>query len=97
MKYIILFYIIYLISKIEYIYSEKSYLRFRNSLLRIYIANDKEKILNEYGFKIINKSKNKIDEYYQRAISKYHDINLFYNNLSPEEREFIDAILSLCY
>jgi hypothetical protein len=97
MKYIILFYIIYLILKINYTYSEKSYLRFRNSLLATCIVNDKEKIRNEYGFKIINKSKNKMDEYYQRAISKIHDINLFYHSLSPEEREFIDTIISLCY
>jgi hypothetical protein len=79
-------------------YSEKAHiLRFRNSLLRVYIAADKKKIISEYSNKIAIKTKNKTIDYYNKILSKYYDINLFYNMLSEEEKELIEAIISLCY
>ena len=71
---------------------EHTYLRFRNSFLRIYISSDKNRIslINDYSHKIFKKIKNKIT-------NKYYDLNLFYNNLSDEEKELIEFIISLCY
>lgn len=88
--YLVLFYLI--IFNNFYANGEKSYLRFRNSILRIYIASDKNRfhIINDYSKKIIQKIKNKVTD-------KYYDLNLFYNSLSDEEKEFIDFIISLCY
>jgi hypothetical protein len=60
--------------------------RFRNTLLRIYVASDKKYIINEYKNKLVNK-----------ILSKYDDFNLFYNKLSEEEKDLINAILILCY
>ena len=95
MKYIVLFYIIYLFFEIKYIHSEKSYLRFRNSLLRIYIENDKETIPNDYDFKIINKNKNNIHVSCQSTLSKHYDINLIYNSLIKPENDFVYAVMLL--
>ena len=88
--YLVLFYLI--IFNNFYANGEKTYLRFRNSILRIYIASDKNRfhIINDYSKKIIQKIKNKVT-------NKYYDLNLFYNSLSDEEKEFIDFIISLCY
>ena len=80
------------------IVSEKSYnLRFRNTFLRIYISTDKKKLVNEYSNKISIKTKTKATNYYNKVLSKYHDVNLFYNTLTDEEKTIIEAILSLCY
>ena len=69
------------------IVSQKTFkLRIRNSLLRLYIASDKKYIINECKNKLIDK-----------IISKYNDINLLYNSLTSEEKEFIQAIITLCY
>lgn len=80
-----------------FVTAEKSYLRLRNSLLRVYIANDKKYILNEYGNKISKKTNNMIHNCYQILVSKYHDINLQYYTLTEEEKELIEFIISLCY
>jgi len=78
--------------------SKKAYnLRFRNTLLRVYIASDKKKVISEYSNKIAVKTKIKTIDYYNKILSKYHDLNLFYNMLSDEEKELIEAIISLCY
>jgi hypothetical protein len=78
--------------------ADNSYsLRMRNSLLRIYIASDKKQIIKEYSNKIINKSKIKFDILYNKIISKFHDINISYYNLSQEEKELLDFIISLNY
>jgi hypothetical protein len=97
MKCIVLFYIIYLILQIKYVYSEQSYLRFRNSFLRIYIANNRKEKISEYTHKIYEKTKNKLYGFHQYTITKYYDMNLFYNTLTDDERDLIDAIISLCY
>jgi hypothetical protein len=75
-----------------YANSEKSYLRFRNSLLRIYIASDKNKyeLINKYSNKLVEKIKNKV-------VNKYYDLNILYNNLTEEEKDFVDFIVSLCF
>jgi hypothetical protein len=79
-------------------FADKAYnLRLRNKFLRIYIANDKKKIVNEYSNKIIVKTKSKFNEYYNKLLSKYYDTSLFYNSLTDEEKEIIEAIISLCY
>jgi len=78
--------------------SENLYnLRFRNTLLRIYISTDKKKVANEYSNKIAIKTKTKVTEYYNKIISKYHDMNVFYNTLTDEEKAIVEAIISLCY
>ncbi len=61
-----------------------SKLRFRNTLLRVYIATDKKKVIGEYSDKLVKK-----------VLTKYYDINLFYNTLSREDRDLIEAIVSL--
>ncbi len=75
-----------------FIHSEKCNLRLRNYLLRIYIASNENKIklINEYSKQIVQKTKNKI-------ISKYHQISSFYNNLSDDEKEIINFVVSLLY
>jgi len=79
-------------------YSERAYnLRFRNTLLRVYIATDKKKVIGEYSDKIIKKTKSKTNDYYNKLLTKYNDINLFYNSLTDQEKELIEAIITLCY
>jgi len=78
--------------------SERAYnLRFRNTLLRVYIASDKKKVIGEYSDKIVKKTKSKASDYYNKLLTKYYDINLFYNSLTQEEKELIETIISLCY
>jgi CRISPR/Cas system-associated endonuclease Cas3-HD len=69
----------------------------RNKILRIYIADDKKKLINEYSNKIIIKTKSKVNEFYNKILSKYYDMSLFYNSLTDEEKEIIETIVSLCY
>ena len=69
----------------------------RNKILRIYIANDKKKLINEYSNKIIIKTKSKVNEFYNKLLSKYYDFSLIYNNLTDEEKEIIETIVLLCY
>jgi len=95
MNFLSIFILILYTSKIV---SEKSYnLRFRNTLLRIYISTDKKKVVNEYSNKIAVKTKTKATDYYNKLLSKYHDINLFYNTLTEEEKAIIEAMISLYY
>jgi hypothetical protein len=83
---------------ISKIVSEKSYnLRFRNTLLRIYISTDKKKLVNEYSNKIAVKTKTKATDYYNKVLTKYHDISLCYNTLTDEEKAIIEMIISLCF
>jgi len=90
----IMFLFLYMIN----ISADKTYnLRLRNKFLRIYIASDKKKVINEYSNKIIVKTKSKVNEYYNKLLSKYYDVSLFYNNLTDEEKEILEAIISLCY
>jgi len=78
--------------------ADKTYnLRFRNALLRVYISSDKKKIVNEYSNKIIIKTRTEVNKYYNKLLSKYYDFSLFYNNLTDEEKEILEAIISLCY
>jgi hypothetical protein len=78
--------------------SEKSYnLRFRNTLLRIYISTDKKKVADEYSNKIVVKTKTKATDCYNKVLTKYYDVNIFYNSLTEEEKAIVEAIISLCY
>jgi hypothetical protein len=80
------------------IQSDKSYnLRFRNTLLRIYISANKNEIVKEYSNRVINKTRRKFENCYDKLISIYYDVNLIYINMSDEEREVLDAIITLCY
>jgi len=95
MNFLSIFILILYTSKIV---SEKFYnLRFRNTLLRIYISSDKKKVVNEYSNKIAIKTKTKATDCYNKVLTKYYDVNLFYNTLTEEEKAIIDAIISLCY
>lgn len=79
-------------------FADNSYnLRLRNKILRIYIANDKKKVINEYSNKIIIKTKSKVNVFYNKILSKYYDASLFYNSLTDEEKEIIETIISICY
>jgi hypothetical protein len=75
-----------------YANGEKSYLRFRNSILRIYIASDKNKyiVAKEYSDKIMQKIKTKLTK-------KYYDLYIYYNTLTEEEKTFLDFIISLTF
>lgn len=75
-----------------YANGEKSYLRFRNSILRIYIASDKDKytVTKEYSNKIMQKIKTKLTK-------KYYDLNFYYNTLTEEEKTILDFIISLTF
>jgi hypothetical protein len=78
--------------------ADKSYgLRFRNSLLRLYIASDKKKFINEYSDKIIYKTKTKLNILYNKILSKYHDTNMTYFTLTDEEKELLEFVISLIY
>jgi hypothetical protein len=78
--------------------SERAYnLRFRNTLLRVYIATDKKKVIGEYSDKIVKKTKSKASDYYNKLLMKCYDVNLFYNSLTEEEKELTEAIIALCY
>ena len=59
-------------------------LRFRNTLLRRYIASDKKRMIGEYSDKLVKK-----------VLTKYYDINLFYNTSTREDRDLIESIISL--
>jgi hypothetical protein len=79
--------------------SEQSYFRFRNSFLRIYIANEKTKqlLINEYANKLIEKTKNTINDKYNKLMNKCYNVTYYYNTLTDEEKELIEFIISLCY
>ena len=87
------------LSNIYIIDSEQSYLRFRNSFLRIYIANEKTKqlLINEYANKLIQKTKSTINKKYNKLMNKCYNVNYYYNTLTDEEKELIEFIISLCY
>lgn len=97
MNYFILLSIIYLICKIKYVYSENSYFRFRNSLLRIYIATNKKDKLTEYTHKIFEKTKSKLEDFHQYTTRKCNNFNVFYNSLTDDEKELVNFIITLCY
>lgn len=95
------FYLIFIIvvRNIYIIDSEHTYLRFRNSFLRIYIANEKTKqlLINEYANKLIQKTKNTINDKYNKLMNKCYNVTYYYNTLTDEEKELIEFIISLCY
>ena len=72
-------------------------LRLRNALLRIYIASDKKQLLKDYYKKSLNKTKAIVLRKKESIFSKIYDINMIYNNLTDEEKELLDFIISLCY
>jgi hypothetical protein len=97
---IILFYLnLFIVIKNVFVNGEQSYLRFRNSFLRIYIANEKTKqiLINDYSNKIIQKTKKIISEKYNKLMNKCYNLNYYYNTLTDEEKELIEFIISLCY
>jgi len=96
MNYLILFAIIYLLLQIKYITSEKSFLRFRKLLLkRAYIVSAKKEKIDEYSFKIIENTKNTVENIHDYTVKKCYNINVFYNNLTENEREFMQAVMLL--
>jgi len=72
-------------------------LRVRNVLLRIYIASDKKQILKDYYKKSLNKTKTIVLRKKESIFSKIYEINMIYNNLTDEEKELLEFIISLCY
>lgn len=96
MKHFVLTTIIYLLLQIKYINTEKSFLQFRKTILkRAYIAIDKTEKICDYSYKIITTTKNNVENIHEYAINKYHNINVFYNNLTENEKEFMKAIMLL--
>ncbi len=95
----IIYFILYLfIFHKTIVNSEQSYYRVRNIFLRIYIANEKTRpqIINEYSNKLIQKFKIKAKQVYYKFVNKCYDINMRYCNLTDEEKEFMEFIISLC-
>jgi hypothetical protein len=96
MNYLILFTIIYLLLQIKYVTSEKLFSRFRKVLLkRAYIVSAKKEKIDEYSFKIIENTKNKVENIHDYTVKKCYNINVFYNNLTESEREFMQAVMLL--
>lgn len=71
--------------------------RLRNTMLRIYIASDKKEILKDYYKKLLYKSKAIVLKKKENIVSKIYELNMIYNNLTDEEKDFLEFILSLCY
>jgi hypothetical protein len=62
-----------------------SYIRIRNSFLRVYLGNcEKTKIRN-------------VSRIYHSFINKCYDMQLFYYKLTDEEKDIIETIWSFCY
>ena len=96
MKYLILFIIIYLLSQNKYINAEKSFSRFRNSLLKTScIVSVKKEQLNELSYKKIKNIHYKIVDLHKYTLNKCYNMNVFYNNLTENEREFMVSIMLL--
>lgn len=72
-------------------------LRLRNMMLRIYIASDKKQLLKDYYKKSLYKTKTIVLKKKENFVYKIYELNMMYNNLTDEEKEFLDFILSLCY
>jgi formyltetrahydrofolate synthetase len=58
------------------------------------VSVKKEKI-GEYSFKIIENTKNKVENIHDYTVKKCYNINVFYNNLTENEREFMQAVMLL--
>lgn len=96
MKHFVLFAIIYLLLQIKYVTSEKLFSRFRKVLLkRAYVVTAKKEKIGEYSFKIIENTKNTVENIHDYTVKKCYDIDVFYNNLTENEREFMEAVMLL--
>jgi hypothetical protein len=70
---------------ISIIHVKTSYIKIRNSFLRIYFNNcGKQKIRN-------------ISSIYNLYVSKFYDAHLFYYKLTDEEKDILDAVCSLVF
>ncbi len=84
---------------------DNRYFRIRNSLLRIYIAGNKTKPKQIMGKtkkpKKIEKPKKTekkfTTHFYKKIENKCNEISIFYNNLTDEEKDLIDFIVTLYY
>lgn len=96
MNHLILFTLIYLILQNKYINAEKSFSRFRNSLLKTAcVVSIKKEQLNELSYKMIKNTQYKIVDLHKYSLNKCCNMNIFYNNLTENEREFAQAIMLL--
>ena len=88
--------LIYLVLQNKYINAEKSFLRFRNSLLKTAcVVSVKKEKLNELSYKLIKNTQSKICDLHKYSLIKCYNMNLFYNNLTENEREFMETIMLL--
>lgn len=96
MNHLILFTIIYLLLQNKYINAEKSFSRFRNSLLKTAcIVSIKKEQICEYSYKIIKNTQSKIVDLHKDALNKCCNMNVIYNSLTENEREIAQAIMLL--
>jgi len=96
MNYLILLTIIYLLLQNKYINAEKSFSRFRNSLLKTAcIVSVKKEKLNELSYKIIKNTQSKIVDLHKDTLNKCCNMNVIYNNLNENEKELVQAIMLL--
>jgi len=88
--------LIYLFYKTKYINAENSFSRFRNSLLKTAcIVSVKKEKLNELSYKVIKNTQSKILDLHKDTLNKCCNMNVFYNSLTENEREFLEAIMLL--
>ena len=96
MNHLILFTLIYLILQNKYINAEKSFSRFRNSLLKTAcVVSVKKEQLNELSYKLIKNTQSKIVDLHKDTLNKCCNMNVIYNSLTENEREFVEAIMLL--
>ena len=81
MNYLILLTIIYLLLQNKYINAEKSFSRFRNSLLKTAcIVSVKKEKLNELSYKIIKNTQSKIVDLHKDTLNKCCNMNVIIVN-----------------
>jgi len=96
MNHLILLTIIYLLLQNKYINAEKSFSRFRKTLLKTAcVVSIKKEQLNELSYKMIKNTPYKIVDLHKYALNKCCNMNIFYNSLTENEREFAQAIMLL--
>ena len=83
-------------SENKYINAEKSFSRFRNSLLKTAcVVSVKKEQLNELSYKLIKNTQSKKVDLHKDTLNKCCNMNVIYNSLTENEREFVEAIMLL--
>ena len=95
--------ILFLTCNIEIRGNYNSYMKFRNQTLRLLLSEDYssfKKLIEVQNIKIKylkNITSKNLLRIYDKALSKYYDVNILYNSLTDDEKNILEAVLSLCY